>query len=189
MRKSLNQLKERPFLRNVVAVAGGAVASQAIAMTFAPLITRLYGPEVYGVQGIFLTLTGMLTPLCALSYPLAIVLPQSEAEALNISRLALVVGGLMTALVTLVLSQYGASLLHLLNADAVLDFIALIPFTLFVALVADVLSQWLVRKNAFILLSKVQVLTVFLAGLLRSGWGVLQPVSWPSFSSMSSAMS
>jgi O-antigen/teichoic acid export membrane protein len=171
----IKKIKERPFVFNVAAVASGAVASQGIAMAFAPLITRLYGPEVYGVQGVFLMVTGLLTHLWALSYPLAIVLPRSEAEALDIAHLALGVGVLMTVLMTVILGQYGAVLLDLLNAGAILDFVYLIPVTLFLALLADLLTLWLIRKNAFLLLSQTRVLSAFLTGLLRSGWGFLQP--------------
>lgn len=171
----IKKIKERPLVYNVVAATGGAVASQGIAMAFAPLITRLYGPEVYGVQGVFLMVTGLLTPLWALSYPLAIVLPRSDAEALDLAYLALVVGALMTALMTVILSQYGAVLLDLLNAGAILGFVYLIPVTLFLALLADLLTQLLVRKNAFVQLSQIWVLSAFLTGLLRSGWGLLQP--------------
>jgi len=57
------------LLRNVFAVASGTAAAQVVVFAFSPLITRIYSPEVFGLQGVFLSLIGILSPVIALRYP------------------------------------------------------------------------------------------------------------------------
>jgi O-antigen/teichoic acid export membrane protein len=66
------------LVRNVTIVASGTAGAQVITMAFAPLITRLYGPEAFGLLGTFVAILGIVTPLAALTYPIAIVLPKSD---------------------------------------------------------------------------------------------------------------
>ncbi|UCZ56541.1 hypothetical protein LGV61_12545 [Desulfurispirillum indicum] len=42
----LTKLYNSKFIRNVAIVASGTAAAQAITMAFAPIITRIYGPEI-----------------------------------------------------------------------------------------------------------------------------------------------
>ncbi len=75
VRREFLALRERAFVRNVMTVAMGTALSQAIAMAFSPLITRLYGPEAFGLQSVFVTVVGLVSTVAALGYPTAIVLP------------------------------------------------------------------------------------------------------------------
>ncbi len=83
MRALVKNIAGRPFVRNVVTVASGSAASQAIVMAFSPLITRLYGPEAFGLQGVFTSVAGLLIVVAAMGYPTAIVLPRHDADALG----------------------------------------------------------------------------------------------------------
>ena len=70
------QLGQSKFVRNVAIVATGTAGAQAITMAFAPIITRIYGPEAFGLLGTFMAILAVLTPVAALTYPIAIVLPR-----------------------------------------------------------------------------------------------------------------
>ena len=71
MRERLFRFTARPFVRNVAAVAGGTATAQLIGILFSPLITRLYGPEAYGIQGVFMAIVAVGSSFAALSLPLA----------------------------------------------------------------------------------------------------------------------
>ncbi len=83
---------KRPLVRSVMVVASGSAAAQAITMAFSPIITRLYGPEAYGSMGVFMSIAGVASTVAALSYPIAIVLPRSDVEALGLMRASMYVG-------------------------------------------------------------------------------------------------
>ena len=46
---------------------------KAITMAFSPVITRLYGPDAFGMLGTFTATLAVVTPSAALTYPIAIV--------------------------------------------------------------------------------------------------------------------
>lgn len=48
LRSRINYFSRSKFVRNVLAVATGVAAAQAISLAFMPFLTRLYGPEAFG---------------------------------------------------------------------------------------------------------------------------------------------
>ncbi|HFE37488.1 MAG TPA: lipopolysaccharide biosynthesis protein [Gammaproteobacteria bacterium] len=167
----------RPFVRNVATVATGTAASQAIAMGFAPVITRLYGPETLGLMGIFMSVVGLLMPIAALGYPIAIVLPEFDADALNLARLSIYIGTVATLLTVVVLFFFGADLLSLLDAEEIVPFVYLLPVFMFFSVLAGVLGQWLIRKRAFVLTAKYVVFTTLLLNSSKTILGFLHPTA------------
>ena len=76
------------FVRNVAIVASGTVAAEAITMVYSPVLTRMYGPEAFGLLGVFVALLSIMTPIAALTYPIAIVLADKDAERWQFRRAA-----------------------------------------------------------------------------------------------------
>ncbi len=177
MRHRISNFIRRPFVRNVATVATGTAASQAIAMAFSPLITRLYGPEVFGLQGIFVSVVGLLSAVAALGYPIAIVLPKRDSDALGLVRLSIYIAIAWAMLTTLGLYFFGRNLLQLLNAETLVNFMYLIPVAMVVAVLGSVLGQWLIRNKAFGFSAKYGVLTSLLLNLAKTGLGFLHPTA------------
>ncbi len=177
MIKALNKFAQRPFVRNVMTVASGTAASQAIAMAFAPLITGLYGPEAFGLQGIFMSVLSLFTVIAALGYPIAIVLPKHDADAIRLAYLSVYIGIGMALLTTLAIYVLGTDLLRLLNAEAIAAFIYLIPAGMFIAVLGSILGQWLIRKKSFALTAKYGVFTALLINTTKAGLGFLHPTA------------
>jgi O-antigen/teichoic acid export membrane protein len=177
IKRMILEFYKRPFIRNVITVATGTALSQAIAMAFAPLITRLYGPEVFGVQSIFLSVVGILSAVAALSYPTAIVVPKQEEDALGLAQLSIYIGIGMALLTTIALYIFGADMLSLLNAEAILPYIYIIPVAVFISVLSSVLGQWLIRKKAFSLTAKYGVFTMLLINTVKAGVGIFYPTA------------
>lgn len=172
---AIREFIKRPFIRNVAVLASGTAAAQAISMAFSPLITRLYSPEAYGIQGVFMTVVGMMSIPAALSYPIAIVLPKSDKVALGLVHLSLYIGAAMSLLATGALYFFGREILALMNAEEISEFIYLIPFVMFISVFGTVVSQWLIRKKAFGVTARVAVWTTFLASTTKAGFGFVYP--------------
>lgn len=174
-RKRMTGLANSQFVRNVAAVASGSAASQAITIAFAPFITRLYGPEAYGLQSLFFSVVGLMGTVAALGYPTAIVLPRNDADALGLVRLSMYVGFGMAVLCAVLLAFVGKDILRVLNAQAVSTFVFLIPMALFVSVLCDILAQWLIRTNAFMFSARFTVFTSILVNSVKSGMGIINP--------------
>ena len=174
---ALKKFAKRPFIRSVATVAAGTAAAQAIAMAFSPLITRLYGPEAFGLQGVFISVVNLFSVIAALGYPIAIVLPKLDADALTLARMSIFIGAGIALLTTLILYFIGTDLLALLNSEAIVPFLYLIPVAMFIAVLGNVLGQWLIRKKAFALTAKYGVFTTLLLSVIKASLGFLYPTA------------
>ena len=177
MLHKLLRFRRSPFVSNVAVLASGATAAQAIAMGFSPIITRLFGAEAYGVQAVFMSLAGIMATIAAMTYPIAIVLPRSDADAIGIAKLSMYVGVAMSLLVTIILFNFGPSILALLNAEEISAFMYLIPVFMFFSVLVAVLQQWLTRKKAFKLAARVTVWRALLVNVTRLGAGAIAPIA------------
>lgn len=165
----------RPFVRSVAVVAGGSAAAQAITIGFAPLLTRLYGPEAFGLQAIFVSVVALLSVVAALGYPGAIGLPRREADALGLARLSASIAVLTSLLTMAMLIMAGPEFLALLNAAAIEPFVLLIPLAMLVSALGTTLRYWLMRQRQFALTARYGVVTTLLVNLAKSVLGVLHP--------------
>lgn len=175
LRNALRRLGQKPFVRNVAAVATGTAMAQAIAMAFAPLITRLYGPEAFGVQGVFMSLAGILASIAALTYPIAIVLPKHDADACGLAKLSIYVGLGMALVATMLLWLWGPLLLSLINAEAIADYLLLLPLFMLFSAFSAILVQWSIRNKHFGLTAKASVWHSLIINAAKTAVGTIYP--------------
>lgn len=177
LRRKIIILRSSSFIRNVMTLATGTALSQALTMAFSPLITRLYGPELFGLQSIFMTVVAMASTVAAMNYPTAMVLPKTDNEAKAIARLSLYLGFVISLIAGAGLHLWGGELLALLNAKAIFDFKLLIPISMMVSVAGAVLSQWLIRKRAFLLTARYGVMTSLIMNGTKVGLGLMHPAA------------
>ncbi|WP_081647694.1 lipopolysaccharide biosynthesis protein [Pseudorhodobacter ferrugineus] len=166
-----------PLLRNVFAVASGTALAQVIVFAFSPLITRIYSPEVFGLQGVFMSLVSILSPVISLRYPMAIVTAETEDEMLQLARLSLIVTAVLSCALGLLLVAGGAPLAAVFGAEGLGLLIYLLPVaTCFVA-IQDVADYRAARLGAFRLVGKVTAIVAFVTSLAKVLSGLAAPVA------------
>lgn len=164
------------FLRNVAIVASGAAGAQAISLAFTPVITRLYGPDAFGLFGTFTSTLAVLTPLAALSYPIAMVLPDRHADAVGLARLSMLLSVVMAALVTALLVLFGAEVTQALGLEAVQAYLWLLPIALVLIALLQVCQQWIIRTRQFQVTARAAVLQALVLNSAKVGVGWFYPV-------------
>lgn len=158
-------------------VAAGTAGAQIISMIFSPIITRLYGPEAFGMLGTFMAMLAVVAPIAALSYPLAIILPRYDHDALGIVRLSVRISVMAAVFVGLSLWVSGGWLTAALGLESVKDYVFIIPLTMpFIALL-DITQQWLMRKKKFSILAQIAVTNSMIVNGAKVGIGWFHPVA------------
>lgn len=165
------------FVRNVTLVVTGTAGAQAISMAFAPLITRIYGPEAFGLLGVFTALTSIVAPIAAFTYPVAIVLPRDDVDALGIARLSFFLSFVISALFAIVMWVNGNWLIRTLNAESIAAYVFLIPFVMLFSVWTQIGYQWLVRKKEFSLYARITVIQSLLLNVAKAGLGWFKPIA------------
>ncbi|MBZ5877360.1 lipopolysaccharide biosynthesis protein [Chromohalobacter israelensis] len=176
LRQKTHEVWHSRFVRSVAVIATGTAGAQAITMAFAPLITRLYGPEAYGVQGTFMAILGVAVPIGALAYPISIVLPRRDEEALGIIQLSVCVSVFVAALLALGLWLVGEVAISILEIESVGDFIYLVPVAMLLAAWKQIAQEWLIRKKEFGVIARSALATSGILNSARALAGFVHPV-------------
>ena len=175
-RSNIINLSKKTFIRNVLVVASGTAITQIISMAFTPIISRLYGPEAFGLFGSFLAITAVLTPVAALSYPVAIVLQKSDSDVRIIVRLSLYIALTFAGLSAIIFFLFGNWLSDILQLQEIRPFFWLIPLFLIFSAWLQINQQLLIRKQYFKLKAKLSVFQTIITHGAKSVVGLLNPV-------------
>ncbi|MGN5519644.1 oligosaccharide flippase family protein [Halopseudomonas sp. Lyrl_26] len=171
----IKQLGQSKFVRNVAIVATGTAGAQAITMAFAPIITRLYGPEAFGLLGIYMAIITVLMPVAALTYPIAIVLAKTDADAKGIAKLSAILALSIAVMTSVLLLVAGDWIAEALSMQAVAGFMLLIPVAMLFSAFQQIFLQWLVRKKQFRTTARVEVMKALISNSVIAGVGVVHP--------------
>ena len=156
-------------------MTSGTAGAQAIAVGFTPIITRLYGPEAYGLLGTFMALVAVLVPVATLAYPIAIVLPRDNADARALVRLCLLISSSVMLLALVLFHLVGKSILSIAGAENIARFSLLIPLVMLFAAWLEIAQYLLVRHQAFTATARVAILHSLITNTAKCGAGLIYP--------------
>ena len=142
-------LPKNKFARSVSVLVGGTAGSQILLVLAAPILTRLYTPEDFGLLAAFAALLALLTVVASARYELAVPLPESDQDAANI----VVLGGLCVILTTgaslIVVLLWARQIADFINAPGLAGYCWLVPVGVFFIGFYQVFNKWAVRTKNF----------------------------------------
>ena len=177
MKKRFKNFFNKSFVRNVIILATGTVAAQAITMALSPIITRMYGPEAFGVMGTFNALISIIVPVAALTYPIAIVLPKNEQDAKGLVRLSLLITATISLISFIILVLFKNQIINIFNLKDIVNYLYLIPLVIIFGGLLQVAEQWLIRTKQFSINARVTFLQSVITNGSKVGIGFFHPVA------------
>lgn len=160
------------FLRNIATLVSGTAVAQVAGLMFVPWITRLYGPEAFGGLGYFSSLLGFLTPLAALCYPLALVLPKRLTEARLLFELSLKIAigmSLLAVAIFFIIDCVDGEFFPFSGAYA------FVPIGIFLSVWVMAYTQWAIRSGYFRLIATTTILAALAGGVAKVTLGYFYP--------------
>lgn len=171
----VQMLRTSGFVRNVVMVGGGIAAAQAIAIAFMPFLTRLYGPEAFGIAAAFAAIISIITPIATLGYANAIVMPAADDDAAAVIRLSLVCC-LFIVPVSLIVIHLGRPwLASLTGMEKTPYMLYLIPVSLLISAFLSVANQAAIREGLFKAKARAYIESTALTNISKLTGGLLAP--------------
>lgn len=168
-----------PFTQNIGRLAGFTVAGQLLTLASAPVLSRLYSPEDFGLYGVFMAFALFASVLTTLFYDGAIPAAHDEEEATSLVVVALGVALLVATLLTAIYlgmiagELFGFGVLPLWSA-------ALMWPLLISQGLSSTLQFWFVRQQRFgpvgqgiVALNAARAGVQVLLGVLRFSWAGL----------------
>jgi len=146
--------------KHVLAVSSGAVIAQAIGAFAGPINSRLYLPAEYGTLAVFSMMFSLFAILAFMRYDLAIPVAEDDTEGMHIVLVCLLLTSAWTLVAILAITFAGDPLARWLakGNPQFRHYIWFLPLGIFTASVFITLSNWAVRKRAFVELSVARVL-------------------------------
>lgn len=154
LKKEVNTLKRSVFTKGSFAqnfafsFSGNAISivSQII---FAPILSRIYGPEAYGLFSLFNALATNLSVVATLRMEGALVLPKEENEFQNLLQTVLLIPAffsLLVFIITIIAKDQIESLFNIHGLGNLMYWLG--PF-IFLICFTQITANWIIRKKAF----------------------------------------
>ena len=159
------------FAANVSKLITGSIFAQGLGVLVAPIVTRLFAPETFGVAALFASITGIIGVVACLRYELSIMLPKTDEEAANLFGLSLFFVLIITGISALIIYFAGDVIVDLLNSPELKKTRWLIPVSVFVSGTFLALSFWNSRTKHFGRLSIARLISSVFAQSTRLGAG------------------
>ncbi|WP_256842950.1 lipopolysaccharide biosynthesis protein [Ornithinimicrobium cryptoxanthini] len=173
----VHRFRRSTFTRNVLAVATGIAAAQGISLLFTPLLTRIYGPEIFGSLAIFNTAVSIGLPLVTLGYPAAIVQAREEKGAIALARLSLLSVAVVIPVVFFCIFLFQESLVSWIGAPVAPGLLYLIPLALLFGALLSVGNQVAIREGLFQEKARSYVASTLVTNLGKLAAGLISPSS------------
>ena len=137
------------FTKQVLTLATGTAAAQALTILAAPLLTRLYRPEDYGVFALFGAVVGLSALLASGKYDLAIVIPKEDAAATALVGACLLITSVTAVALTVLLWFTCHPLAAWLGDPLLAPWLQLVPLGVALTNLGIVLSVCANRQQAY----------------------------------------
>lgn len=141
--------KKSSFGRDVLTLGLGISFAQSITVLSAPLLTRLYSPEAFGLAALFVSLDGMWIVISCLRYEMSIMLPQSDEEASNLLALSILVAFIVSLLTIPIVWFGGSFIVQVLKSPELGPYLWLLPPAVFLGGIFLALNNWNSRTRHF----------------------------------------
>jgi lipopolysaccharide exporter len=142
-----------PFISDSATMAAGTAISLVVGIIASPILTRMYSPKEFGVFSLFSTIISTASVIACFCYETAIVLPKKERVAAALLLLCLLLATILSVAASGVIFCYRNSIVKVLNAPELLEFLRWIPLTLFAVGAYQALNYWHIRRRQFKLIS------------------------------------
>jgi|SRR5690554_2352327 len=150
-------LPTNSFARGVSVLVGGTAGAQMILVLAAPLLTRLYSPEDFGVLAVYVGLLAIAAVVSSMRYELAIPLPQDGRDAARLLVLSLGITGLTTLVTAMLVAMFGKAIASALGVPLLADIFWLLPLGVLFQGTYKALNYWAIRTKKFPLIAKTRI--------------------------------
>jgi len=173
LRGFIRKIKSNAFYQNIAVVAGGNAFANLIGVVSAPIITRLYTPQDYGIFAVFSSVIAILGSVATLRYSIAIPLPRKTKISNDIIKLSLIVSFLFSLFITIVILTFGRFITNKLSLNNIEPYLFFIPITIFGRGIYNTLTNWAVRKKQYKLITRTKVSQGIISAVTKIGLGII----------------
>jgi O-antigen/teichoic acid export membrane protein len=164
-------LVRNSFIFNVLTLMSGATLSQALSVLVSPIITRLYSPRDFGIYALYFAIVSLFGIIITGRYEMAIMLPKSDEDAVNIAALCLIITFLIGSLSLLIVFIFNTNISSLLGEPNISKWLYLLPITLLFSGTYQTINYWLNRNKLYSWMSYSRITQSVTTAMTNIGLG------------------
>lgn len=168
------ELLKNETARNFLTLFTGSALAQLIPFAFEPILTRLFTPAQFAVLAIYISVANLFAIASTGRYEMAIMLPRTNRQAINIAGLGFFICSSVTLLSLVIILIFNRQISHLLNNESVGPFLYFIPLTVFLTGCYQLINYWTSRQKKFTAVSAGRVAQTTSTSLLNLGSGFMK---------------
>lgn len=172
-KKGYRKEKKTSFASDVLTLVGGTTFAQIITIISAPVLTRLYGPEEFGVWALYISITSIIIVISCMRYDYSIMLPESDKDAVNLLGLSFLVALIISSLTLPITWYFKQPIINLLNSPQMGNYLWLVTPFVFVNGAFLALNNWNSRTKQFKRLSLSRIFNSVSTTGTQMGYGFL----------------
>lgn len=150
-------LPKNQFARGVSVLIGGTAGAQLLSVLAAPILTRLYSPDDFGMLAVFTALLAFFTVISAGRYELAIPLPDNEQDAADLTVLGFSLVLCTTIISAFIFIMWPQKIATIINTPQLANYLWIIPLGVFFLGSYQVFNSLAVRQKQFTVIAKTKV--------------------------------
>jgi O-antigen/teichoic acid export membrane protein len=173
---NISQIKKftkSEFFKNVAVLFSGSTLAQAIPILISPILSRIYLPEDFGEQSLFVSTYTVLTILACLRYDVAIMLPKHESEARQLFVSTISFSFIFSLVILLVIGIFHSQILNIFNLPGTAYWLYLVPISIFLKNFIQSSIYYQNRKKNFKTVAKSKVFQTLSTSFVTLGAGLL----------------
>ena len=181
----LNKLKEKiinlfnrlknpsVFLKNIFSVFTASTITQFIPIITAPILTRIYTPNDYGVLGILMSITSLFSVFSTMGYSNAIIIAKTEEETNKVVGLCLKSVLLVTSVSVIIVIFWQNFLANSFNIKDYKTLLILVPISILLSGIAAVFGLIATRHQYFRMISINRIVSAVFSALVSIVIGLI----------------
>ncbi len=143
----------------------------AIQFVFAPILSRIYAPEAYGIFSILNSWVVFIGIIATLSFHQAFVLPKSERKFRALLSLSIRSATAVSIITLIIILAFGPQIMEFFEVSQLGWWVYTTPVLVFLLAADQILINWAVRMKKFKEQSLYSIPVTFASKLLNVGYG------------------
>jgi O-antigen/teichoic acid export membrane protein len=141
--------RNNSFQNKVITLLSGSTIAQVIPIIIAPVLSRLYTPEEFGILGIFLATIQIIAPISTGRYEFALVATEKKVDAFHLFVISLSLVTMTSVLTFIGIQLFKDKISLILEIENFNSYLNIIPAGIFLLGVHQTVNYYNIREGKF----------------------------------------
>lgn len=172
-KKLISRAQSSEFAKNILIIFSGSVVAQILPILFMPVLTRLYGPEEYGIYGLYVSIGTIAIAFSTLRYSQAIQVSTNKDDSFLMLKFCMFSVSFFSFFLFTILIPTFLYGMKYFRIEGIGSAILTLPCYVLCGGFNEVLLIWINRNKQFKYISFNRVLTTSFTLIISLVWAVI----------------